>query len=243
MKNRVKRKPLAGYVKRGKKLISPLNAIQNMKSYSYVNDLLPELLWLGLVNDYSGYLRGREVLECVVNVGKEWDLPIKNYALQSAYISLSEEQKLLILEAWEAAGLLDCIRSAISPLILLYDTSALRFIGPPSQATPMDSLVKRLERVVGSVADKYQTPGIMLHGALLMNNLIAGRVHFSSHIELPDFNAVVDRPDSEDARRASSFIRATAMAQIGFIDPPKEWAQSFWNSSYDLVTCDYPHDD
>jgi hypothetical protein len=83
----------------------------------------------------------------------------------------------------------------------------------------------------------------MLHGALLMNNLIAGRVHFSSHNELPDYNAVVDRPDSEDARRAGSFIRASTMAQIGFVDPPKEWAQYFWNASYDLVACDYPHDE
>lgn len=243
MKNRGKRKALAGYVKRGKKLISPLNALPNMKSYSYVNDLLPELLWLGLINDYSSYLRGREALECVVNVGKDWDLPVKNFALQSAYISLSEQQKARILESWESARLLDSIRSAISPLVLLYDKCALRFVGPPAQATPVDSLVKRLERVVGSVADKYQAPGVMLHGALLMNNLIAGRVHFSSHIELPDFNAVVDRPDSEDARRAASFIRASTMAQIGFIEPPKEWAQYFWNISYDLVACDFPQDD
>lgn len=243
MKNRGKRKTLAGYVKRGKKLISPLNALPNMKSYSYVNDLLPELLWLGLINDYSSYLTGRKVLECVVNVGKDWDSPIKNFALQSAYITLSEQQKIQILESWESARLLDSIRSAISPLVLLYDKCALRFVGPPGQATPIDSLVKRLERVVGSVADKYQTSGVMLQGALLMNNLIAGRMHFSSHIELPDFNAVVDRPDSEDARRAASFIRASTMAQIGFIDPPKEWAQCFWNTSYDLVACDYPQDD
>lgn len=179
----------------------------------------------------------------VVTVGKDWDLPIRNFALQSAYISLSEEQKLQILDSWDSAGLLDSIRSALSPLILLYDRCALRFIGPPAQAIPVDRLVERLERVVGSVADKYQTPGIMLHGALLMNNLIAGRVHFASHIELPDFNAVVDRPDSEDARRAGSFIRASTMAQIGFVDPPKEWAQYFWDTSYDLVVCDYLHDE
>jgi hypothetical protein len=243
MKNRGKRKALAGYVKRGKKLVSPLNALQNMKSYSYVNDLLPELLWLGLINDYSGYLRGRDVLERVVAVGKDWDLPIKNFALQSAYISLSEQQKQQVLDSWESAGLLDSMRSALCPLILLYDRCAFRFVGPPSQAIPVDKLIERLERVVGNVADKYQTPGVMLHGALLMNNLIAGRVHFSSHIDLPDFNAVVDRPDSEDARRAGSFIRASTMAQIGFLDPPKEWAQYFWNTSYDLVACDHPHDE
>lgn len=243
MNSRGKRKPLAGHVKRGKKFVSPLNALQGMRSYSYVNDLLPELLWLGLINDYSGYLRGRDVLECVVNVGKDWDLPIKNFALQSAYVSLSEVQKFEIIASWESASLLPSIRSALSPLVLLYDRFALRFVGPPPQVVPTDALVDRLERVLGSAADKYKTPGIMLHGALLMNNLLAGRVHFSSHIELPDFNAVVDRPDSEDARRAASFIRASAMAQIGFVDPPSEWAQYFWSTSYDLVDCEYGGDD
>lgn len=243
MKKRGKRKPLDGYVKRGKKLISPLNALDNMRSYSYVNDLLPELLWLGLVNDYSGYVRGRDVLECVVKVGKDWDLPIKNFALQSAYTSLSDEQKSKVLESWEESGLLDSIRSAIAPLVLLYEMCALRFVGPPAQVVSQNLLIERLERVVGSVSDKYETPGIMLHGALLMNNLIAGRVHFSSHIQLPDFNAVVDRPGSEEARRAGSFIRASTMAQIGFVNPPTEWAQYFWAVSYGLTSCDYPKDD
>jgi hypothetical protein len=233
-----KRKALDGYVKQGKKLISPLNALPNMKSYGYVDDLLPELLWIGLINDHRGYVKGREVLECVVNVVKEWDVSIKNFALQSAYDQLSEEQKSEILDAWKSAKLLEDIKYSIAPLVLLFDRCALRFVGPPSLVIPVPTLVERLERVVGAAADKYATPGIMLHGALLLHNLIAGRIHFSSEIEVPDFNAVIDRPSSDDARRAASFMRATAMAHVAFADPPKEWSAYFWNASYDLVSCE-----
>jgi hypothetical protein len=102
----------------------------------------------------------------------------------------------------------------------------------------MDRLIERLERVVQAVSDKYQVPGVMLHGALLMHNLIAGRVHISSHIQLPDFNSVLNRLDSEEGRRAASFIRASTMAQVGFTEPPKHWAQNFWKTSYELVSCE-----
>jgi hypothetical protein len=65
-----KRKALPGYVQSKKKLVSPINALGNIKSYSYVDDLLPELIWLGLIHAQHGYLLGRDVLECVTSLEK-----------------------------------------------------------------------------------------------------------------------------------------------------------------------------
>ena len=78
---------LPGYVQRKKKLISPLNALGNIKSYGFIDDLLPELIWLGLIHDHDSYVVGRNVLECVTSLEKTWpkpDLPL-NFALQSSY--------------------------------------------------------------------------------------------------------------------------------------------------------------
>lgn len=233
-----RKKALDGYVRKGKKFISPLKALTNLRSYGYVDDLLPELLWIGLINDHCGYKTGRDVLECCVKASESWDAEPKNYALQSSFIDLTENQKEEIVNSWKSSSLLEPVQFSLAPLVLLFQEFALRFVGPPPQAIPVESLVSRLERVVSLVSDKYEAPGVMLHGALMMNNLIAGRIHFASHIEIPDFNAVLDRPQSDDARRAGSFLRASAMAQIGFKEPPREWARYFWNTSYRLVKCE-----
>jgi hypothetical protein len=238
-----RKKALDGYVRKGKKFISPLKAMTNLRSYGYVDDLLPELLWIGLINDHCGYKTGRDVLECCVKTSQSWNTEPKNYALQSSYIDLAENQKEEIVNSWKSSNLLEAVQFSIAPLVLLFEECALRFVGPPPQVIPAESLVGRLERVVGAVSNKYEAPGVMLHGALMMNNLIAGRIQFASHIEIPDFNAVLERPNSDDARRAGSFLRASAMAQIGFKEPPKEWARYFWNTSYTLVNCEGESDE
>ena len=69
-KNRI----LQGYVRKGKKFISPLKALTNVKPYGYVDDLLPELLWIALLHDHNDYHFGRDVLECVVKLSEKWEI-------------------------------------------------------------------------------------------------------------------------------------------------------------------------
>lgn len=233
------KKVLPGYVQRKKKLISPLNALGNIKSISFIDDLLPELMWLALIHDRDNYVVGRDTLECVTQLEKTWpklEKPL-NYALQSSYESFTEDQKSTLLEAWREKGLLDKIQHALAPLVLLYDDFALRFVGPPSTAISEEALIRRIELVVSKASDRYSTPGVMLYGALFMNNLMAGRIHISQHIDLPDFDSVVHAIDSAEGKRAASFLRASAMAQMSFSSPPGDWADKFWARSYALIPC------
>lgn len=233
------KKVLPGYVQRKKKLVSPLNALDNIKSIGFVDDLLPELLWLGLIHDQYGYVVGRDALECVTTLEKSWpklENPL-NFALQSSYKELTDDQKSALLSTWIEKGLLEKIQYATAPLVLLYDDFALRFVGPPRSVVSEEALIKRLERVVSSASDRYSTPGVMLYGALFLNNLMAGRMHISQEIDLPDFDAVIYSINSTEGKRAASFLRASAMAQISFSSPRGDWADRFWARSYELIPC------
>jgi len=233
------KKVLSGYVQRKKKLISPLNALDNIKSIGFVDDLLPELLWLGLIHDHYNYIAGRDVLECVTTLEKTWpklENPM-NFALQSSYGGISDDQKSALLSAWREKGLLEKIQYALAPLVLLYDDFALRFVGPPDSAVPQEALINRLEKVVSTASDRYSTQGVMLYGALFLNNLMAGRIHISQEIDFPDFDSVIYDIDSADGKRAASFLRASAMAQMSFASPPGDWASRFWARSYELISC------
>lgn len=237
-----KRKNLKGYKRKGKRFIPPMKQLPQLREHSYVNDMLPQLIWLGLIHDRAGYGFGARVLETVIKVTKE--LPDQgsscNFALQFAYTKLTKEGRTLILKGWAQDDLLETIREAIAPLMLLYDGCPLAFVGPPENVYSQEELIGRISYSVANHLDKTQTPGVMLHGAMLLTRLMAGTVKFAQHIEIPDLNAVVENPESDEARKAAAFMRASAGAEWGILEVPPDWSRYFWNRNGALKRCQLP---
>ena len=57
-KGNKKKRVLEGHKKVGSRFITPMKQLPNMKSISYVNQMMPELIWIGLINDSIGYVKG-----------------------------------------------------------------------------------------------------------------------------------------------------------------------------------------
>lgn len=237
-----KKRNLEGYKRQGKRFIPPMKQLPKLREHSYVNNMLPELIWLGLIHDRADYRFGARTLEIVVEITKGMPVPEKsfNYALQIAYADLSNDVKSTIIRHWDQEGMLETIRDAIAPLVLLYDGSSLAFVGPPSNVLSEEALIHRISNSVANHLDKTETPGIVLHGALLLTRLMAGKVKFMQHIEIPDLNAVIDEPDSDEARKAAAFMRAYAGSEWGMLEVPNDWARHFWNRNAELSDCELP---
>lgn len=233
-------RPLDGYARIGKRFIPPMKQLPGLQEYSYVKDMLPELIWLGLINDRKGYKFGAVVLETVVELTKGWSKRDSrvNYAMQSAYKGLTTAQSTEIVEAFKKRGMLEDIQYALAPLVLLYDGFSMAFFGPPPTVISEEALVFRMKESVKKHLDRHQTPGIVLCGSLLLTRLAAGTIHFAQHINIPDLNAVIEAPDSEEAKRAAAFIRASAMAEVGMLDFPYTWNRYFWNRGAELAPCE-----
>lgn len=219
-----------------------MKQLPQVREQSYINDMLPELIWLGLIHDRAGYRFGARTLQLIVEVTKA--IPPRetrfNFALQITYAALSEDVKSSIIHRWHQEDMLETIRDAIAPLILLYDGCPLSFIGPSSQVLSEQILINRMKQCVANHLDKTETPGIVLHGALMLTRLMAGTIKFAKHIDIPDLNAVIDNPGSEEARRAASFMRANAGAEWGGLEVPNQWARHFWNQNAKLSACELP---
>lgn len=237
-----KKKNLEGYKQKGKRFIPPIKQLPQTREFSYVSDMLPELVWLGLIHDHAGYRFGAKVLEAVIEVTKgipSQARPI-NYALQASYANLQDEVKVEITRGWEKAGLLETICHAIAPLIILYDGCPLSFAGSPKNPNQRQDLINQISATVQNHLDKSKTPGIVLHGTLLLTRLIAGNIRIAQHISIPDLNAVITSPGSEEARLAASFMRANAGAEWGMLGISNDWARHFWNRNAELSKCTIP---
>lgn len=238
-----KKQLLEGYKRRGKRFVPPMKQMPNVHESSFIDDALPELIWLGLIHERKSYRFGAKVLEVVLAaLGDDLSEEQKksNFAMQSSYRTLSEEQKEAVVASLREASLLEDVQQAIAPLVLLYDGSALAFLGPPPYAESKETLVERLKQCVGNHLDRYDTPATVLLGSLLLTLLVQGKLYFAEHIDVPDFNVAITDPDTEEGKRAASFMRASAMAQFGLLDPSSAWPQYFWDQNALLSACE-PH--
>jgi len=232
---------LDGHKRIGKKFIPPMMQLPMNSAVSYVNDMLPELVWIGLINDRAGYVPAARLIEKVFLAAEE----IKdadqhgNFALSSSFNVLNDGQKSALKEKLVGEGALELLQNSIAPLVLLYENFPLSFLGPPPTVFTNDQLVSAIKECVGRVIDKYDTPGIVLNGSILISRLVTKKIKFSSEIDLPDFNAVIDSPDSDEAKHAAGFMRANALAEFGMLEIDSSWAREFWDHSVKISPCEF----
>ena len=236
---------LAGHKRVGKRFIPPLMQVPLAAHVSYIDNMLPELIWIGLLNDRLGYIDSSSVLQEVFLSIEEIRHSDQhgNFAIMSTFKSLSHQQSNSLIERLEERAVINVLRNSIAPLTLLYEGCPLSFIGPPDKRHSTDELILPIKTCVDRVADKYDTPGVILNGALLLSLLVTRRVSFSKEIEIPDFNLVVTAPESDGAKHAAAFMRANALAEFGMREIEPAWARYFWNRGIELSPCEFPENE
>ncbi|RKY78187.1 hypothetical protein DRQ00_05660 [candidate division KSB1 bacterium] len=241
-RNKEKRwKLLDGHKKVGKRFVPPMMQLPMNTSVSYVNDMLPELVWIGLLNEKIGYVRAARVLEKIFLMVEDVKDTEQhgNFALISTFNLLNDDQKISLREKLNEEGLLELLQDTLAPLTLLYENCPLSFLGPPSSVYTEEELVAILKKCVGRVINKYDTPGVLLNGAMLLSRLVTKTIKFLSDINLPDFNAVINSPGSDEAKHAAGFMRAYALGEFGTLKVDTSWARHFWNQSFELSPCEF----
>lgn len=236
-----KKQVLAGHKRIGKRFVPPMMQIPIRIDTSYVNDMLPELIWIGLINERVGYARGARIIEKIflaVDARKEKGQE-GNYALISSFKKITDDQKISITDAIREEGVLDIIQNSIAPLILLYDGCPLNFFGPPANRYSREELISIIKLCVGKTINRYDAPGIVLYGAMLLARLVTKTIKFPADMDLPDFNSVIDSPGSEEAKRAAGFMRANGLAEFGMLKVGSDWAKYFWGKNFELSPCEF----
>ena len=243
MKNKEKTPPplLKGYKRIGKRFVPPLMQLPKNNLVSYIDDILPEVVWIGLLNEDLGYVPAARILENLILHSVEVidkDSP-SNFAFMSCYTTVSNENKRALRERLDRDGSLETIQNGIAPLTLLYDNCPISFLGPPKQIFSRNELVAAIKQCIGRTIDKYATPGIVLNGSILLSQMVTGKLHVSSKITLPDLNSVIDSPSSDEAQRAAAFMRSFALTAYGMAELDSSWPKRFWNQSIELDSCEF----
>ena len=139
-----KKSVLADHKRIGKRLIPPFLQATNLTEISWLDLLLPELLWIGLFNEKYGYVVGAEVALALPRAAME--VTQKNprntwFVTVSSYSKLTPIQQDKIVEILGKNGVIDNYRTALHPLTHFYLDCPLNFLSEndPNQTTLMEN--------------------------------------------------------------------------------------------------------
>jgi hypothetical protein len=238
---------LEGHKKVGNKFIPPMMQLPNWSEISYVNLMLPEIIWMGLINDEFGYRDGISLSTNLANRAfelKETDKHI-NFALVSNFSLLSNEKKIELIKGLEESLEIGRYRHSLLPLIVLYEDFPLSFIGAGEEEYDREQLIEKMKACIDRYIDKYETPAMIIQANLMYIRGTNGGLHVASHIEIPDLNVLIEDPESEAAKRAGGFVRISAMQEFMPMGEDRygDWSKIFWDQGYKIDKCDFSWDE
>lgn len=213
----------------------------------YVDFILPELFWLAALNDSHGWAKGAELALALPKAatkvsGQVGATSHECPALTSSYSALTGGQMREIVESLQSTGLLQAIRQALTPLVVLYPRCPLEFLFE-EKSVDEDDLRTSLERhksLLSSLFDRGGMTATRMQGNAVYIAFITGRLVVKKGLALANFPALEDFPRTEESRRVAASVRATVnvLAAHSTTASESSWASYFWNRGLELEPCD-----
>lgn len=233
---------LADHKKVGKKFIPPFVAqLGKIGEIRWANDLVPELVWLGMLIDQHGHKVGIDLSRqlAVAAHGACIDKPKEWFARTSAYQKLDKDQRTAIIATLQSGGSLGSLRQALRPLVMFYPECPFVFLfdEPP----PVDqSLLSGFKKVLDSVFDRWGTPGTFVQASAIYIAFCTDMLKVVKGLALANFPAIEAFPTTEESRIVAASVRATVSSfSVHFADDEyaKNWVRYFWKRGLELEPC------
>jgi len=238
---RGKRTPVLGDHKRVKsKLVTPFNdAFGPMREVSWINMMVPELLWIALVQNAWGARRGVEIITAFTRDVRASD-PARNRTIWAAAGKFAALPPGVLSSIVESRPYREDLCAPLAPLHAHYPEHPLRELVSPA-GTPSMRDLRALKVLVEGLFDRGSTSATLTQATATWLAFDADRLKVSTGLALADFPRIEDYPDTEQSQRIAASIRATLNKMFGDVDlmaSGTEWPVTFWNRGLSLEPCE-----
>ena len=240
------KKVLGDHKRQGKTYVPPFtHMIGPLQEISWVKTILPELLWIALLQNHHGHRRGVELVTVLARTSRKFSSSTKLqiFGAISSFMKLSDTEKDNIRNALAAAGELFPIQEAIFPLIAFYPDCPLHFLFAHNASSIdtglLDADLNRLRSVAAGLYDKTTRDATMVQATMVWLAFDADVLKVARHLPLAKFPEIEKYPDSELSQEIASSVRSSVQA---FFVPPfysesADWPRYFWNRGLEIDHC------
>ena len=243
----------------GKKFIPPMQQLGPWKDANWIGLILPEILWIALLNDCYGWVRGAELSLALARAAAEatgidptefkkqfGKSPKQMFATTTAYATLSGEQEHQAISQLRKTSQLEPIVNGLALLFSYYPNCPLKFLlqGLPKHGNA--SNLEHFKQVLSALLDKYDDPATFtmanaMYIAFCTNKMrvIVEDRNSSQKSALANLPAIKDFPNTEESRMVAAGVRASIGVLVTGDNASTEWPDYFWNRGLELEACDY----
>jgi hypothetical protein len=231
------------YKKEGKRLRPPLTTIGNFVDLSWVDYIIPDVIWITLLNDKFGIKIGTELVkEFIVISTKHESSKFRNFALISSFETLPTQNKTEILNDLKIKGILNLLLDGLSDFLEMYPKCPLNFIRPNVFSPKVDDVrfLKRYKEILWELIDKRSKKSTFTIANVVYSMFVLDRLKIVKDSPLTQFPKIQEYPDTEISRMIASSLRASinVFYNIEMFDKDNSsWAKEFWNRGIEIEEC------
>jgi hypothetical protein len=251
---------LSDHQKVGRKFIPPMQQLGPWKDANWIGTIIPELLWIGLLNHYHGFTKGAALCLALAHASaqatginpeefkkKFGKAPKQLFSNTSAYKSLTAQQQQNVITYLKMEHQIESFIDALAPLAVFYPDCPINFLFEGRSVREREISLEDFSHVLSSFFDKYDKPAMFMMAnavyiAFCTNKLkiiVSDNRHSKEDSSLANFPAIQNYPDTDESRVVGAGIRATINRLVAGGDSSQEWPNYFWNRGLELETCDY----
>ncbi len=242
---KVQQSVLEAHRKKGKKFIPPLIDKLDLSFIGWVHNILPELVWLAIVEKQLGFHRSAEIAAEFAKIGQSFPSDRRWIACLSSFAHLQEQSKEALLHGLTDAGVISDLRYALGDFYYYYPKLPLDFL---LGDVPKEQEEKKfLDQYKGWLSDLFDKTSItatrMLANAVYMD-FVCGRLKVFKGLSLARFPEIQDYPNTDIAKQIASSLRAMINTSVSHeLGKLKDtiWSSYFWRRGFEIEPVDFSH--
>jgi len=239
-----KQKVLQDHKRKGKSFIPPFtHTLGPLQEVSWVKTMIPELLWIALIQDYYHLQKGVELITSLSRTVHKCSPSEKRrvFASITSLGQLTFDERACLQSALAASNDLSKVQKALIPLISFYPECPLGFLVPSDYnfSGSQKEHLERLKSVVGGMYDKASKSTMMVQATAIWLAFDSDALKVSKGLALASFPEIEKYPETEVSRKVAGSIRASV--QMFFMEPhyqmSSKWPSYFWNRGLAIDRC------
>ncbi|MGD0565675.1 MAG: hypothetical protein ABSA66_21650 [Roseiarcus sp.] len=234
---------LADHRKVGSRLIAPFNDMFGpTRDVSWINTMIPELLWIALIQDVHGSRRGVEIITAFTRDvrASSADRSTEIWAAAGKFTAIPGEALRAIVTG-SPENYADELRDALRPLAAWYPSHPLNALLAGETLDASADELTYLKRTVATLFDRSCKAAIMTQATAVWLAFDADRLKVAPDLSLAQFPRIEEYPETELSLRIAASIRASLNQFFGdtaIMASESDWPAAFWNRGLEIAPCE-----
>lgn len=235
---------LQGHVLQGNKFIPKLLTLGTpFHNVSYINVMIPELIWLALINERLGIKRGADFIGIVsTTLGEMRSRNDSWFPAATCFGLLNDEAKNSVIKALDTNEISNAISNALAPFVSLYPQFPGRFLVNTKQTEDYSKFLSEYKQLLFQLYDTESSATVFMCANATYASFCLDQLRVDSSTALSRFPEIENYPATEISKTIASSCRSLTLEMIGTHIVNKQltnWSFYFWNHGLEIESIDW----